>query len=330
MHQEIQAQGFTGSLDIVQRYLKTLRQDKARRAKMTVRFETAPGQQAQADWAEVGRFGGQKIYVFIMVLSFSRLLYIEFTRRMALSELIACHQSAFAYLGGIPGSILYDNMAQVRQPGSRELNPLMADFAAHHGFAVKTHQPYRPRTKGKVERMVNYLKDNFLNGRSFAGFEDLSAQGRTWREQANSRVHATTGEKPYILHAKERLTPLTDLRPYVLAERHERKVDAEGFVRLSRSRYSVPPQYVGQKVLVIQKERQIQVRLGETIIAEHALASSPGACVARREHVEAMWRESLTRTTAPTPQVHFTDAEAVVVRPLSVYESLCQEDEVLP
>lgn len=319
--EEIRPMGYTGSVVTVRRYLHTLRDQVRHRSKMTVRFETAPGQQAQADWAEVGRFESGKVYAFVMILSFSRMLYVEFTTSMALPELIRCHQNAFAYFGGMPGAILYDNMAQVRKPGSGELNPLMADFAAHYGFAVKTHQPYRPRTKGKVERAVDYLKDNFLNGRSFAGLEDLSAQGLHWMEQtANCRVHATTGQRPADLLAKERLTPLSEVRPYVLAARQERKVDVEGFVRLERCRYSVPPQYVGKKVIVLQQDRQIQVRLGDVIIAEHPAAPSPGACVVNKEHIAALWRESLARSPFPEPTVRFTDAESVEIRPLSFYE----------
>jgi transposase len=114
LFEEIQAQGYTGSLDTVQIFLKTLKAERTSKAKLTVRFETAPGQQAQADWAEIGRFEGVKVYAFVMVLSFSRMLYVEFTTSMALPELIRCHQNAFAYFGGMPGSILYDNMAQVR------------------------------------------------------------------------------------------------------------------------------------------------------------------------------------------------------------------------
>ncbi len=322
--EEIRPQGYTGSINLVQRFLKTFKDEQGNKAKMTVRFETAPGQQAQADWAEVGRHeDGGKVYAFVMVLSFSRMLFVTFTRSMALPELIASHQEAFAYFGGIPSAVLYDNMAQVRKPGSGELNPLMADFATHYGFAVKTHQPYRPRTKGKVERMVDYLKDNFLNGRPFAGVDDLAAQGRCWLEMANNRLHATTGEKPMDLLARENLTPFGAAMPYVLAQRHERRVDVEGFVRLERSRYSVPPHYVGKKVIVVQREQQIEVRLGDLVIAEHRAAVA-GACVTKKEHVEAMWRESLTRTNKPFPKVHFTDAETVVVRPLSLYEEVAQ------
>lgn len=326
--EEIRPQGYTGSINLVQRFLKTLKEEQVGKSKITVRFETAPGQQAQADWAEVGRGeDGGKLYAFVMVLSFSRMLYIEFTRSMALPELLACHQNAFACFGGIPGSILYDNMAQVRKPGSRELNALMVDFAAHYGFSVRTHQPYRPRTKGKVERMVDYLKDNFLNGRTFASLADLSAQGHHWQEKANGRVHATTGEKPAHLLVRESLTPFGAALPYVLAQRHERKVDVEGFVRLERSRYSVPPQFVGKKVLVVQREQQIEVRLGDLIIAEHRAALSPGECVVKKEHVEAMWRESLSRTPTPVPKVRFSalETEAVVVRPLSLYEEVAAQ-----
>lgn len=336
---ELQAQGYTGSINLVQRYLKTLKDEQTTQARATVRFETAPGQQAQADWAEVNRQEvnrqevnnpkAAKVYAFVMVLSFSRMLYVEFTTSMDLASLIACHQRAFAYFGGIPGSVLYDNMAQVRLPGSRELHPLMADFAAYHGFAVKTHQVRRPRTKGKVERMVDYLKDNFLCGRSFAGLEDLQAQGRHWLEQtANCRVHATTGERPCDLLAREGLEPLSGLRSYVLAQRQARTVDVEGFVRLSGARYSVPPEHIGKRVLVVQQEQRIQVRVGDLVIAEHQ-AAPKGACAAQPEHVAAMWKVSLAHTPRTAPQMHraeWTDGAAVVVRPLSAYEEVCNLD----
>ena len=322
---EIVAQGFSGSLDLVQRYIKTLRDQSVNKARATVRFETAPGQQAQADWAEVGSLpDGQKVYAFLMVLGFSRMLYVGYTRSMALPELLRCHEAAFAYFGGVPGSILYDNMAQVRLPGSGELNPLMADFAGHFGFAVKTHRVRRPRTKGKVERMVDYLKDNFLNGRSFAGVEDLANQGSVWLEGANRRVHATTGERPVTLLAREKLLAVDRAAPYVLALRHDRRVDAESLVHFSGSRYSVPPQYVGKRVLLVRTGRQVQIRSGDLIIAEHGFAPMPGSCVVRKEHIEALWRESAACLPGnpPIPKVDFTDADAVAVRPLSQYERL--------
>ena len=150
--EEIRAQGYTGCLNLVQRFLKTLKDQHKAHAKATVRFETPPGYQAQADWAHVGEVEGSKIYAFVIVLCFSRMLYVTFTKSMDIPTLICCQEKAFAYFGGVPQRILYDNMAQVRLP-SGKLNPYFADFAAHYGFTVKTHRPYRPRTKGKVERI---------------------------------------------------------------------------------------------------------------------------------------------------------------------------------
>ena len=327
---EITPQGYTGSVNLVQRFVKTIKAEQFVKAKMTVRFETPPGQQAQADWAEVRTTDGQKLYAFVMVLGFSRMLFVSFTDSMALPELLKCHQEAFAYFGGIPATVLYDNMAQVRLPGSGELNPLMADFALHYGFAVKTHRVRRPRTKGKVERMVDYLKDNFLNGRVFHGAQDLAAQGRVWQEEANRRIHATTKARPADLLIQEGLYPLTGVAPYVLSLRDERRVDVEGFVRWEKSRYSVPPQYVGKRVLVVQKEQRVSVRLGDTIIAEHGMSAAPNACVAAPEHIAALWKETLKRekqgnqgkTPFPSSGAKFVEETQVVTRPLAFYDEV--------
>ncbi len=164
--EEIRAMGYTGSLPTVRRFLATLEQGTARQRRLTVRFETPPGQQAQADWAYAGKLAdasGQprSVYIFTFVLGYSRMLFVRFTTSMNLASLIDCHQQAFAYLGGWPRVILYDNMKQVKL-GPGRWNETFLDFARHYGFTPKTHRAYRPHTKGKVERMVEYVKDSFL------------------------------------------------------------------------------------------------------------------------------------------------------------------------
>jgi hypothetical protein len=170
--------------------------------------------------------------------------------------------------------------------------------------------------------MVDYLKDNFLNGRAFAGLDDLASQGRLWLETSNARVHATTGERPCDLLLRENLAVLSLVKPYVLAQRHERKVDVEGFVHLGRTRYSVPPQYVGKPVIVIQSDHKIRIRVGDLVIAEHTVAPA-GTCVAAKDHVEAMWKETLKRSPPPPEHsVVFTPGENVSIPPLSIYEEV--------
>src|SRR5262249_32141938 len=115
--EEIRPMGYGGSIAVLRRFLAALEGDSRRARRLTVRFETPPGYQAQADWAYAGRFldaegRSRPVHVFTLVLSYSRMLFVRFTTSMNLAMLIDCHQRAFDYLGGWPRAILYDNMKQ--------------------------------------------------------------------------------------------------------------------------------------------------------------------------------------------------------------------------
>jgi transposase len=322
---EIQAMGYSGSIATVRRYLHSLQPEQERLRKLTVRFETPPGKQAQVDWAYCGRFPDPAghllpVYVFVLVLSFSRMLYVEFTSSMKLPALMRCHLNAFDFLGGWTREILYDNMKQIRLSPT-ELHPWFVDFAAHYGFAIKTHRVRRPRTKGKVERMVHYVKDAFLNGRSFSDLADLNAQGRHWIENiANCRLHATTGQRPVDLWKQEQLCALDSTARYPLCEFVSRKAGFDGFVRFQRSRYSLPPEYAGKTVLIGQREQQIVIRSRELIVAEHRPAQKAGETVADPAHVAALWKLSLHQGKTPPPRWQLTFDQQVEATPLSTYQ----------
>lgn len=325
LFEEIKAQGYTGSLIILRRFLHTLKAGAAAQKKATVRFESAPGQQAQVDWAYCGRFPDAEgrdvsVYAFVMVLGYSRMIYAGFTTSMDLPTLIACHLQAFEFFGGIPREILYDNMKQVRLSRDR-WNPLFLDFANCHGFAPKTHRPFRPRTKGKVERAIHYLKNNFLAGRSFADLAELNAQARHWMDHtANVRLHGTTNERPADLFAHETLQPPPAGPPYRVVPFLQRKVDNEGFVRFAKSRYSVPPEHCGKTVAIELRGDKILIRSEDLILAEHAKAAKPGSCVAEKAHLQELWKLSTPPSEAPLPSWEIRFDQAVVVTPLSVYE----------
>jgi len=185
-----------------------------------VRFETAPGQQAQFDFAEI-RFSWGKRFALLVVLGYSRVLYVEFvTRQTALTVMLGLER-AFGAFGGVPQEILFDQMKSVilddqRPHGGRLLeNPEFLRFAAHWGFRVRACRPFRAKTKGKVERPVGYLRGNFLYGRTFLGDADLADQCARWLVRANQRVHGTTRVVPLSRLAEEQtaLLPLA-ARPY--------------------------------------------------------------------------------------------------------------------
>lgn len=328
---EIRAQGFDGSIHMVRRFLKKLRPMRGAASTATLRFETAPGLQAQCDWAYCGRHAdrsGQSIgvYAFVMVLGFSRAMFVKFTTSMRLSTLIECHREAFAFFGGVPKQVLYDNMKQVRLE-SGELNPAFVDFAGHHGFAIKTCRVRRARTKGKVERMVDYVKDNFLLAREFAGMEDLNSAGMAWLDGvANVRVHATTKHRPVDLLKSEveHLTPIESVRPYTFIERYPRRVAKESMVSFKSSRYSVPPEYVGRDVTVelTGDNGNVIIRSGDVIVTEHPAAVRHGESITQKQHIDELWKLAVQRTPAPLPNWRLTFDHAVAVAPLDRYQRL--------
>lgn len=323
--EEVRAMGYPGGVDQVRRFLRKLREDKCRSGKLTVRFETAPGDQAQVDWQYAGVFqtpAGEtvKVYAFVMVLGYSRAIYVHFTTSMALPVLLLCHEKAFEFFGGIPRNMLYDNMKQVRV-GPGQLNVQLLDFAVHHGFSPRTHRAYRPRTKGKVERAIRYMDGSLLVGRTFTDLNELNAFTLSWcTNTANQRIHATTQAKPADLLATEGLTPMSCRYPFI----EERSVDAQSFVNYRGSRYSVPPKHVLQTVMVSGVLGRVTVRLGDVIIAEHKEAAVKGQSVADEAHIAEAWRLSVPEEgrKAP-PRWNLTFNESVPQRSLKSYEEEC-------
>lgn len=322
---EIQPRGFAGSVKIVRRFLAQLSATHRTDPRLTVRFETPPGEQAQCDWAEVGRYprpDGRiiKVYAFVMVLGYSRYLYAEFTRSMDVATLIRCHQNAFAFFGGWPRRILYDNMRQV-VIGPERINPRFLDFVRHHGFEAKRCRPYRPRTKGKVERSVSYLRDSFLNGRTFDGLDDLNAQGRHWLGHvANVRIHGTTQARPCDRLAEEALSVAAELNPYQVTHSTARTVSVEALVRYQTNDYSVPARWVGTRVSVDAGDTVIHIRAGDLVIAQHPVNAGRGQRTESPAHVQERWALSVPAAPpAPPKGCHISFDHAVQVRPLSAY-----------
>jgi transposase len=157
--QELQALGYPGGYEMVKLAVRPLRAERERWLDATLRFETAPGRQAQVDWGTTwAQIDEQRVRLplFVMVLGYSRRLYVECTRDQTVASLLACHQHAFDWFGGLTEEILYDHPKTVvlkRNWEGRviEWHPQFWDFAQYYGFTPRLCRPYRAQTKGKVE-----------------------------------------------------------------------------------------------------------------------------------------------------------------------------------
>ena len=218
--EEIRAAGYAGGYTQVKEHVRQVRPTPA--ADPVVRFETPPGHQGQVDFAEF-RLPWGKRYALVVVLGHSRLLWLQFYPRQTMAVLIRGLEEAFAFFGGVPAELLFDQMKAVIVEDEREIGGRLLEnaefmrFAAHWGFRIRACRPYRAKTKGKVERPIGYVRQGFFYGRSFLNDDDLNAQALSWLTQtANVRIHRTTPEAPRVRFERDErvlLQPLA-MRPY--------------------------------------------------------------------------------------------------------------------
>lgn len=255
----LRAQGYAGGKSILREYAAEKRQEILTKA--ILRFETEPGRQAQVDWKECGRWlldgMEQKLYAFVMLLGYSRKPFVLFTTSMKTSTLLAAHLRAFEFFGGVPWEILYDNMktAWLFKGTEWVVNPALLALASSCGFEPRRCQVRRPQTKGKVERFIGYLGNNFLptaRGQGLSSLEELNDAVNRWLVEVDEERLREFGETRTERFRKER----EHLRPWVaeaapdVREIVPLSVSREGFLRYETNRYSVSAQHLGKEVLL--------------------------------------------------------------------------------
>jgi transposase len=347
LFQDLREKGYEGSYSLLYSYIKSTAAFKVKNYKPAVRVETEPGEQAQVDWGSFGkiRIGDrlEKLYAFVYVLSYSRVVYVEFVIRQNLHTLQNCHIRAFDRLG-IPNKIRYDNMKTVilgrkkLSDGTQKLNlnPAFKDFAAYYGFEPELCPPYWPRAKGKVEAGVKYLRNNFVQGESFrkdlTTLDDLNRRIEQWlKTRANSRMHGTTREKPEERWVKEKPflrfpdgLPIYNTTPLVT-----RWSTKDRQVQYKTNSYSVPKEFA-QKNLTLRETSDhglahLEIYYKNQLIARHELHLGQGKWVIDDRHMvdpptspevkQEERTEELTERTRPNlPEVQ------VMVRDLNYYD----------
>lgn len=296
---ELRDLGYTGSYTILKDFVKTIRLKKKRRAHL--RFETAPGEQAQVDLSPyLVPQGGQptSVVAFSMIFGYSRWQFLRFFLHAEAHAVCHAHVLAFDEAGGVPEEILYDRMKQVVLESYRHkvvMHPLFEAMRKHYNFRAVPLAPGYKEGKGKVENPFRYVEGNFLPKRTFRDIDDLNRQAAAWlRDVARVRIHETTRERPIdrldIERPALRRLPPT---PFDAAHVEERLVGEDFSIRWETNRYSVSPALVGETATVRQLEGAIEIFVKGQAVARHVLRDSRFQRYVHPEH-EAEFREQST------------------------------------
>jgi transposase len=252
--QRLREENFDGSYTIVKEFVRKIR---PRRTEPFLKLSFAPGECAQVDWGSYGSVNigstSRNLSFFVMVLCYSRMMYVEFTVSQTMEHFLACHQNAFHKLG-VPGKIMIDNLKTgvLKRILGQEplLNPKYLDFANHSGFRIAPCGVRKANEKGRVENGVGYVKKNFLAGLEIPDFSFVNPTAVHWLDTiSNVRIHGETGRKPVEMFPEEKdsLIPVSTLA-YDVATISPVRACKQFRITLDTNRYSVPAEYAGQRL----------------------------------------------------------------------------------
>jgi transposase len=313
---EIQADGYEGGYSILLEYVQPKR--VMRSGRITVRFETEPGKQLQSDWGEVlVEIAGvrRKVHFIVNELGYSRRFHFWCTESEDAEHTYAGIIRSFEYFGGVTTEVLVDNqksaVLQASNNGHPRFNERFVDLAGIYGFMPRACKPYRARTKGKDERMVGYIKQNFfVRYRRFESWEHMNQLAEQWlKDEADLRVQGTV--KEVVAERFEREKPHLQALPsvrYDTSYLEFRQAAWDGYIEVRGNRYSVPATEAGQRVAVrIGLDGLLRVYHSENLVASHILKSRREGWSTLAEHRTEMWKTTF-------PQVE--------QRSLAIYEEV--------
>ncbi len=299
MYQMVRERGYRGHADHFRHIVARVRPRPS--AEAFLRLRTLPGEQGQVDWAHFGKMtigrAERVLWAFVMVLSWSRAIFLRFYLSAAMPSFVRGHVDAFAFFQGVPRVLLYDNLksAVLERLGSAiRFHPTMLELAAHYRYEPRPVAVARGNEKGRVERAIRYVRDSFFTARTWRDLDDLNEQAtawatgialdRRWPEDSARVVRDVFDDE------RTRLLPLPE-DTYSTAERVEVEVGKTPYVRFDLNDYSVPHGYVRKTLVVIASLETVRVVDGIDEVAVHPRSWDRGAQIESDAHVEALENE---------------------------------------
>lgn len=322
----IQKDGYTGSYSLVADFVQKHKEEQTKRA--TIRFETAPGLQAQVDWKENLKMFSKhgelfEVNIFLMVLGYSRMKFVKLTSDKTQKTLFKCMNEAFKYFGGIPKEILFDNMATVvdrinSRIGNVKLNTKFLQYSKDIGFNPITCRIYRPQTKGKVESLAKLVDRLQVYNNEFETYEELEKIVNMFMKEINNEVSQGTNIKPIERLKKETkyLMPLPSqdiLNAYTTSPK-EYKVSKESMITYKGQKYSVPTYLIGKLVSVRETNEYIHIYYTTNLITKHK--KSDKFLNYQKEHIVDILKTDALRG------FNDDEVETFVIEHLSDYDEL--------
>jgi transposase len=293
--ERLRSHGYTGGLTVVRQRLRLLRKKPSSEVFLKLAF--APGEAVQVDWADFGfALPGvpRRVSAFVMVMAYSRKMYIEFTLSQSMGSFLRCMERAHAYFGGTTLVDVFDNMKTVvlaNNPRGTVFNPTFVEYARVRQFAIQACNPGKANEKGVVERGIGFVRTRFWPGRRFTGLLDLNTQAAAWRDSfANGRVHEETGKVPDLVfehEEKPKLRPLNTVQ-FDCDDRLSTTVTRQHRVHFDRNDYTVPWRLAAQSVMVRADDEIVRIFLGPKQIAVHVRSWNVREDVAHDSHTRGL------------------------------------------
>ena len=292
----VRERGYPGAPDHFRALVARLRPRPA--AEAYLRLRTLPGDQAQCDWAHFGKLtigrAVRPLMAFVMVLSYSRHLFLRFYLGASMSDFIRGHVEAFSYFNSVPRVLLYDNLKSAvleRVGDAIRFHPTLLELAAHYRFEPRPVAVARGNEKGRVERAIRFARDAFFAARQFRDLDDLNAQALAWCEGAAAERPCPEDRRRSVreVFAEEQPHLLTlPANPFPCEERIEVSVRKAPYVRFDLNDYSIPHDHVDRTLIVLATLDTVRILDGHEVIATHPRSFERGAQVEEPSHIEAL------------------------------------------
>jgi len=307
--------GYKGSPSHFRDLVSRMRPERARKPEAFLRLQVSSGEQGQVDWGHFGYVAvgraRRQLLAFVLVLSWSRMIFVRFFLGGPMPSFLRGHVEAFAFFGGVPRTLLYDNLKSAvleRHGDAIRFHPTLLDLARHYRFKPHPVGVRKGNEKGRVERAIRFLRDSFFAGREWKDLDDLNCQAlewttgraadRPWPDDTRRTVRdAFEEEQPKLLQLPGDTFP-TDFVDSV-------KIPKTPYARFEGNDYTVPPEFVKRTLTIAVSEKQVRILDGTDVVAVHERCYDKGQAIEDEKHLAELRAEKRkAKHSRPTHRLH--------------------------